>query len=119
MGQIGYILKIVIATCIVVVLMQVKVGENTIENHAEKFIRTSSTTAIFRDVAQGGFLVAKTTYHGIAKTVDSFFTKNFRAEESPGRRKLVEVKRSLGFHKEQEKKLQEREQEIEASEEIY
>lgn len=105
MGQIFYIIKIAVITFAVVLLMQIKIDETTtVENHVESFIRTSVLTSPIREIAQGGFLLVRNTYHGAIENLNALFTKNFQAENSPGKRKFMELKRSLGFEKEIEKK---------------
>lgn len=106
MEHIKYIIRIAVVTMIVIMVMQMKMNGYTLETHAETFIRTSSATSIVRDVAEGGFFFAKSAYQTTAKTVDSFFTKNFRDENSPGRKKIAEMRKSLGFKTEKEKKLE-------------
>jgi hypothetical protein len=114
MGNIFYVLRMILITVVLVVLMQVEVGHKTIENHAEGFIRQSGIMAPARSVAQGGFVFFKVAYHKGSQILDSFFTKNFRNENSPGRRKLVELKRSFRFEKENEKREELKRQKAEA-----
>lgn len=118
MGNLFYIIKIGLVTFLFVVFMQIQVGQNTIENHAENFIRKSSFMEPVREVAEGGFIAVKNIYRKSLKTIDSFVTKQFRSENSPGQRKLMEIKRSLAYQKEQEKKIESTE-ESEESEDQY
>jgi hypothetical protein len=106
MGHLFYVLKIGIATFLIVVLMQIEVGHNTIENHAELFIRKSSLFEPARQIAEGGFIALKVVYRKTLNIADSFVTKQFRAENSPGQRKLLEIKRSLAYQKQEEKKVE-------------
>lgn len=106
MEHIRYLLKIAVVTMIVIMAMQMKMNGRTLETHAESFIRTSSITSIVRDVAEGGFFLAKSAYQTTSKTVDSFFTRNFRDQNSPGRKKIAEMRKSLGFKTEKEKQLE-------------
>lgn len=116
MGHLFYILKIGIATLLLIVFMQIQVSHNTIENHLEGFIRKSSLLEPARDISEGGFIAMKNAYRKTIKTMDSFVTKEFRAENSPGQRKLLEIKRSLAYEKEQEKKIESNSNEDENSE---
>lgn len=118
MDQIFYVLKIGLITFLILLFMQINVGQNTIENHAESYIRKSNIFAPVRDVAEGGFIALKNLYRMGLKTADSFVTKQFRAENSPGQRKLMEIKRSLAYQKEQEKKIEEESYENEESEDL-
>lgn len=106
MGHLFYILKIGITTFLLIVFMQIQVSHNTIENHLEGFIRKSSLLEPARQISEGGFIALKNIYRKSIKTADSFVTKQFRAENSPGQRKLLEIKRSLAFQKDQEKKIE-------------
>jgi hypothetical protein len=113
MGHLFYVIKIGIATFLIVVLMQIEVSHNTIENHAENFIRRSSFFEPAREIAEGGFIAAKNIYRKSLAVADSFVTKQFRAENSPGQRKLLEIKRSLAYQKAQEKKIESNPEETE------
>lgn len=106
MGHLFYILKIGIATFLLIVFMQIQVSHNTIENHVENFIHKSSLLEPARQISEGGFIALKNIYRKSLKTADSFVTKQFRAENSPGQRKLLEIKRSLAYQKDQEKKIE-------------
>ncbi len=108
MGNLFYIVKMILITIALILVMQIEVDHKTIESHAESFIQQSQIMSPVRDIAQGGFRFFKVAYHNVGKTVDSFFTKNFRSENAPGKRKLVELKRSLGFEKEQQVKEEKR-----------
>lgn len=106
MGHLFYVLKIGIATFLIVVLMQIEVSHKTVENHAEGFIRKSSLLEPARQIAEGGFIALKNIYRKSIIIADSFVTKQFRAENSPGQRKLLEIKRSLAYQKDKAKKLE-------------
>jgi len=110
MSHIFYILKIGLITFIVVLAMQIEVSNRTIENHAEGFIRKSSILEPIRQISEGAFIASKNAYRMTIKTFDSFVTKQFRAENSPGQRKILEIKRSLAYQKEQERKIEENEE---------
>lgn len=99
MAQLFYILKIGILTFLLVVFMQIEVGQNTIENHADRFIKKSGFMEPVREIAKGGFIVLKNGYRSAVATIDSLVTTQFRAENSPGKRKILELKRSLAFEK--------------------
>jgi hypothetical protein len=111
MGHLFYVIKIGIATFLIVVLMQIEVSHNTIENHAENFIRRSSFFEPARQIAEGGFIALKIMYRKGIAIADSFVTKQFRAENSPGQRKLLEIKRSLAYQKDEERKIDSKETE--------
>lgn len=118
MSHILYILKIGLITFIVVLAMQIEVSNKTIENHAEGFIKKSSILEPIRQISEGAFIATKNAYRITLNTFDSFVTKQFRAENSPGQRKLIEIKRSLAYQKEQEKKIEEGSYEDEETEDL-
>lgn len=106
MSHLGFVLKVFIATVLVVLIMQIKIGEETVENHAHSFLKTSSILEPLNEVAQGGAALFRSTYKNIIKTFDSLITQKFRSDNSPGKRDIVEVKRSQKYEKEQELKSQ-------------
>ncbi len=102
MGHLGFVLKIGIIAIVLVMLMQIKIGENTIENHAQAFIKSSFLTEPIREVSEGGFVVLRSAYQGSIKLFDSLVSSRFRSDSAPGKRKITEIKRSSSFEKEQE-----------------
>jgi len=111
MGHLSYVFKMLVLTLVVLMLMQLHVGRKTLENHAEEFIRKSSLLEPARDVAKSGFTIFKNAYHTGLRAADTFVTREFKSENSPGRRKIVELKRSLNFHEQRMKMLNHTEKE--------
>ncbi len=114
MANLFYILKIGILTFLLVVFMQIEVSQNTIENHADSFIKRSGFMEPIRETAKGGFIVLRKAYRTAIAKADLLVTEQFRLENSPGRRKILELKRSLAFEKEQDSK-----KEAEQESEVY
>jgi hypothetical protein len=97
-----FVLKVAVVTIVFVLIMQIKIGEETVENQAHYFLKTSILLKPLEDVAQGGVALFRSTYRGVVKTVDSVVTSKFKSSFAPGRREIVNIKRSETYKKEQE-----------------
>jgi hypothetical protein len=84
MKDILFVLKTFVATMILIVLMQIKVGSFTMEEQAALFIQDSWMTTQVQQVAAGLSKVLKDTTGGFGKKVSSLFGGS---PESQGRSK--------------------------------
>lgn len=108
MSQLFFILKVSIATIILVLIMQIRIGEGTIENHLYQYLTTASILQPIDGVAQGGASFIGATYKGVVKSLDSVLAKKFRFSSSQGYRELFSVKRSEKYNEDVDLKNQSR-----------
>ncbi len=101
MSEFFYVLKVALATLILIMFMQVKVGSNTIESHFESFVKTSSVTAPVREIAEHGFIAIKGAY---TNTVHFLNAKLFKKSGAPGERSFFALKRNQIYEEEQKLK---------------
>ncbi len=110
MSHLAFVLKVAVVTIVFVLFMQIKIGEETLENQAHYFLKTSMILKPLEDVAQGGAALFRSAYRGAVKTFDSIVTSKFQSSFASGNREVVNVKRSDKYQKEQELKQQAQEQ---------
>lgn len=76
MEELKFILKCFAFTALMVVLMQVKVGGDSIEFYTFKWLRTSTVSQYIQSAAAGGAMalrnLGRSVGDGIASTVDGF-----------------------------------------------
>ena len=98
MGEIFLIVKAMVLTVVVVIVMQVKVGDYTLEEKAKIYALNSPVAEPILEVAKGG---AKVVTHGWSKLLSlmgSNVSDFFNGDRVPGKRTLsVELERSKKY----------------------
>lgn len=76
MSEFKFVLKCMVFTMLLVMLMQVKVGRYSIENHTYRWLRTSKASEYVQSVAAGGAMairnLAFSVKTGVSSTVEGF-----------------------------------------------
>jgi ribosomal protein L12E/L44/L45/RPP1/RPP2 len=112
MSEMFFVLKTLVVTVIVVMLMQIKVGRATLEEHSMRWIRNSDAVETLRYVAEGAVRIAESG----AKTLSSSLAWKSGEEAVKTGESVVrsnaskyswEIKRSAAYHKQQEQKKRE------------
>ncbi|MDC0980310.1 hypothetical protein OAQ84_01100 [Bdellovibrionales bacterium] len=102
MGDLYFLIKTLIGTFVVVVLLQIKIGEGTVERHVMGWIHQSEMTAPIQEAAHGGVIAIRELWKKIVSGVGTGFSKSFDRENLPGSRNLgVAVERSRAYLSEQ------------------
>lgn len=102
MSDILFFIKIIILTSVFTLLMQVKIGETTLEQKTEVLIKESYFGQTMVEVAQGAIHGLRDVYKSILDNVDSKVTDELDKKNIPGHRSFgVEIKRSKQYLKEQ------------------
>ena len=96
MEDVKIVVKSLLVTIVVIFVLQIRVGSNTIEASTHAWIQNSAITEMLRGVADGGIKVTLDFYHWLrseAASIDSkqtsfwpFSTKETSASQSPRRR---------------------------------
>ncbi len=86
MADVLFVLKSFLVTFILIVLMQIQVGENTIESHAQAWLRESSIVHTLRGVAHGGVKLLSEGYQSVIATLDAKLGNSFNREQMAGMR---------------------------------
>ena len=112
MGDLFFITRIFILTCIAVVLLQIKVGDKTLEQRSLDWVATSEAGHYLQEVSDG---TIKFLYQGWSKLTekfsDNFSAKlNWNKENTPGYRHLkFQLERSQEYVKEKAQRIKESE----------
>lgn len=115
MSEFIYALRMLVVAAIIVVIMQVRVSGNSIEAHAENWIKTAAPVLVLRDVAEGGLLVLHDAWSSLMSNVNSKYSKKFDPETVPGKREMtLGLRRSEAYIDEETKKKEAAEMKIKA-----
>lgn len=105
MSDFIFTIRILAISAVVVVLMQIRVAGQSVEAHAETWIRTAAPVLILREVAEGGLLVVHDAWSSVMSNINSKYSKKFEKENMPGEREAgFAIKRSQAFVDEQKKR---------------
>lgn len=76
MSEFIFVVKSLILTVLLVVFMQVKVGNSSLEGYSQAWLQRSSVSIYIQSVAAGGALALKNLFfsvkNGVTGTVDSY-----------------------------------------------
>jgi hypothetical protein len=89
MGELMFFVKSLVITFVIVLVLQIKIGESTVEKKISSTIRSSSVGEYLTEVAQGGVNVASKFYKKLVGSIDTGVSKNFNFDNVPGKRELV------------------------------
>ncbi len=107
MGDIFFVVKCFVATLVIVVLLQIKVGNRTLESHTVNWIHRSDLVHQLQDVAEGAVKAGKSGTHQVAGLFEDKIDDidlNPQQEASKG---WLKIKRSAAYYK--QKALEEKE----------
>jgi hypothetical protein len=117
MSDFVFALKMLGITIVLFLVMQIKVGTHTIEDHTMDYIRTSPVVEPLNGVAHGAVKVMVKGYRWASSAFDTNVGKVFSKASMPGSRlEGFHFGRSESYEKAQEKK---REQRAESSEKAH
>ena len=103
MGEFMFVVKTFIFTLILVVIMQIKIGGFTIEEHSLDWLHESSVVRELQEVAQGAIRASKSGY----KTVSNLFSDSTTGAREVTSDGWLKIRRSDAYHKQREKELRE------------
>ena len=90
---------------VLIVLMQIKIGDATVEQHSLEWIQTSSLVGGLRGVSDGAIKSTSQAVRWLTSSVDATVNRAFRKDSAPGRRSLgVTWDRSPAYKKFEEEK---------------
>jgi hypothetical protein len=113
MSDIFFFLRVMAITLVVVLLMQIRLGSSTIEDHALNFITSSTITKPIDDVAAGAVKLIRNTWSKFTRSINTSFSNAMRSDNQPGSRNLgLTMQRSQEYVKEKAAKTNESAHEI-------
>jgi hypothetical protein len=99
-----FAIKTLLVTFLVVLLMQVKWGSQTVEQIAYQSITTSSLVVPLEEAADGAVVFMRNSWRKVTQSINTNFTNSLRSENQPGQRHLEWGKNRSQAYIEQTKK---------------
>lgn len=113
MTELLFAVKMAVISFVIVVLMQIRVGEETLERHAYGWIQTAAPVLFLREIAEGGLMAAHDGWARLTTNIKSKYWEKFDSDKLPGRRHLdMGLERSKVYLNEQNEKKQKIEAEL-------
>lgn len=76
MGEVKFVLKCLLVTCLIIVAMQIRIGHRSVESYAFNWLRYSEISKQVQGVAAGGVMALRRLINsvgdGIENTIDGF-----------------------------------------------
>ena len=109
MGTLFFIARCFVVTVFVIMMMQIKIGEFTIENRIEHYARTSGIEQPAQKLADGIVRFVRNTWRSVTSGVKTDFGKTLRGDNAPGSRDLgIDLRRSAEYIEEQAQKAKQK-----------
>ncbi len=113
MSEIFFFIRILCVTMVVVLLMQVRWGDQTIEDHTMVFLTTSNFVAPIDETAQAAGIFIRNTWTRVTKSLNTRFSHSLRGDNQPGLRLSgMSFNRSDTVEKKRETELSAREEQL-------
>lgn len=108
-GDILFFIKCLVMTFIVVILLQVKIGNMTLEERTKNWAAESSLVAPLEDVAKGGVKGIREAWKSLTGNFSKKIKNQFENNNVPGQRTLgVKLERSKKYISEKMEQAQEK-----------
>ncbi len=105
-GDVFFFLRTLLITFALVMLLQIKVGDSTIEQRAYVWAQNSPAVEMIQSVAAGGVHALTGVYQKMISLFDRSFAKKVDPNQVPGMRSLgVQLKRSEEYARTQAEKV--------------
>ncbi len=118
MSEIFFFARILVVTMVAVLLMQVRWGDQTIEDHTMAFLTTSTLVAPIDETAQAAGIFIRNGWNRVTKSINTRFSHSVRGENQPGLRLSgLSFNRSDTVERKREAELNAREQQFEIARE--
>lgn len=119
MGQIFFFMKALVMTLIFVFLLQIRVGQSTIEEHTVHWFQASAFSQPLGEVAQGGVVVIRNLWNRLTSGIQTKFWESTENINKPGMRELkFKLERSRKYLAEKAEKAAEQAKEKISEEDV-
>ena len=104
-GDLLFFIKTIVLTLVVIMLLQIKVGEHTLEQRATTWARKSAVAASLQEVAHGGVLALRDGWRKFYGLFSGEVKNILKSDEAPGNRSLgISFERSKKYFQEKAEK---------------
>jgi len=94
MGEVFFVIKTFIITFVFVLILQVKIGEQTLDQRIHTSIQASKLVAPIEETVRGGVLFIEHSYHKVLSLFNTSLKQKINGDHAPGSRfKIPEMKR--------------------------
>ena len=101
MGSLLFFTKSLVLTFILVTLLQIKVGPETLEEKAMNWVHHSEVTTPLREIAEGGARAVRDLWNTTLGQINTKFMSAVNSENRPGERLNINFDRSKEYLKKQ------------------
>lgn len=108
MGDLFFFAKMIVITVVVVVLMQIKIGDSTLEYKFLNWVHTSTALEPMQQAAQGAVAVVREVWKKVTDRFSDNVTKTFDKANQPGSRLNITLKRSQEYLQQQAEKARQK-----------
>lgn len=98
MGDIIFVIKMIVYTLVLIILLQVKIGPTTLEQKLYEFTHQSQMAGVAQSMAQGAARFIGVQYNNLTGHIKSDFINQHGSAQRPGERlqnKIIELKESI------------------------
>ena len=88
MDAFGFVLKSLVVTCLLVVVLQVRFGNATLEDHTMSLLTESAVIQPLNGIAHNAVVATRNGWNSFLRMIDTNFTSALREENRPGSRHL-------------------------------
>ena len=104
MTDIFFVLKSLAITVVILILMQIKIGDSTMETKFHHWVNSAAVVAPLQEAADGGVALVKQAWNKVSKSFTGKTFNFFKEENIPGKRVLgLKLQRSAEYIKEKAK----------------
>ena len=107
MADFIFVLKCAIVTVAIVVLLQIKIGQRSIEGHTMTWIHHSAVSRHLQDVAEGAVKVGVEAKRGVSSLIGSDQPQEAEAKSAEASREWFKIKKSATHRRQKERALPE------------
>jgi hypothetical protein len=104
MSELLFAVKMAAITFVLVIVMQVRVSDVTLEEHAHTWIQTATPVLFLREVAEGGLAAANDAWSKMTAGIKTKYWNKYDKKQIPGQRQLGTIERSEAYLDEQKVK---------------
>lgn len=88
MSELLFALKMAAVTFVLLIVMQIRVGDTTLEEHAHLWIQTSTPIMFLREVAEGGLSASYDAWSKVTSGIKTKYWSKYDSNQTPGKRHL-------------------------------
>jgi len=99
MSDVMFVIKCLVVTLVIVVLLQIRVGQRTLEGHTMAWLHHSSVTQHLQDVAEGAVKAGGEAKRDVAGFLGTDQTPPAPEPEAKASHQWFKIKRSAAYHK--------------------